>query len=250
MEISSVWNELDQLTPKLGLDCKCHEIRREEIDEFRFFQFLQGLRPEFEQIRSALLSLASPPPIHELLTKLSGEETRMKLSKELDSVLISKQEEKVLAASRPGNNIKSFRPPHFKNQNRGEFKVVCHFCHEPGHIKPSCPKLNNNEGQPRNYGGNLFKGGASYPQGGQHNRGSGTSYSQGGQYNNRQFDQRRVANVANEGCDLSSISTTLNQIMSVLQPMIKESNPGALATTASTSNTPGSPNREIDWGRF
>ncbi|KAF3783331.1 hypothetical protein EJ110_NYTH32497 [Nymphaea thermarum] len=54
-----------------------------------------------------------------------------------------------------------------------------------------------------------------------------------------QFDQRRAANVANEGCDLSSISTTLNQIMTALQPMIKESNSRALATTASISNIPG-----------
>ena len=48
------------------------------------------------------------------------------------------------------NNVKTYKPPHFnKNQggreNGGQYrrdysKIICHFCKEPAHIKPVCPK--------------------------------------------------------------------------------------------------------------
>lgn len=75
-------------------NCRCHEIRRDEIEEMNFFQFLQGLRLEFENVRSDLPSLASPPPIHKTLTKVSAEETRFNMNKTLEPVLAASKMKK------------------------------------------------------------------------------------------------------------------------------------------------------------
>ena len=150
-DLSSVWDELAMLEPKWSGEAI--ELRHKQLEEDRFFNFLNGLRPEFEQIRSSLLSSFSPPSLEDVLTKLSGEETRMSLCKQGSSVLMvpCNQEEsnEVNAVSRPGNNVRAYRPPHFKPQNQGEnggprgkrdySKTICHFCKEPGHIKPACP---------------------------------------------------------------------------------------------------------------
>ena len=77
----------------------------------------------------------------------------MGIGKNNSSILVtsSTQEygEMANAVSRPGNNMKTYRPPHFKNQGQGGndrygkrdySKVTCYYCKEPGHIKLLCPK--------------------------------------------------------------------------------------------------------------
>ena len=58
-----------------------------------------------------------------------------------------KKMEGVNVVSRPGEQFKDLQPPYFKNQNssgqgakRDYSKLTCHFCKEPEHIKPICPK--------------------------------------------------------------------------------------------------------------
>jgi hypothetical protein len=147
-ELSSIWDELAMLEPKWSGEAI--ELRHKQLEEDRFFNFLNGLRPEFEQIRSSLLSAFTSPSIEDVITKLSGEETRMGISKNNPSILATPSQsdyEVVNAVSRPGNNLKTYKPPHFKNQGQNDrygkrdySKLTCHFCKEPGHIKPNCPK--------------------------------------------------------------------------------------------------------------
>ena len=118
-ELSSIWDELAMLEPKWSGEAI--ELRHKQLEEDRFFNFLNGLRPEFEQIRSSLLSAFTSPSLEDVITKLSGEETRMGISKNNPSVLATpsnnEENEGVNVVSRPGSNLRTYKPPHFKNQN-------------------------------------------------------------------------------------------------------------------------------------
>ena len=179
-----------------------------------FFNFLNGLRPEFEQVRSSLLSAFTSPSLEDVITKLSGEETRMGISKNNPSILVtsSTQEdsEMVNAVSRPGNNVKTYRPPHFKNQGQGGndrygkrdySKLNCHFCKEPGHIKPICPKW-------------------------------------------KKLIATAMASQAEERPSSSSESLSLQQIVEALQPLLK----GGISGAAMSSSSPGKTSWLLDSG--
>ena len=120
-ELSSIWDELAMLEPKWSGEAI--EIRHKQLEDDRFFNFLNRLRPEIEQIRSFLVSSFTSPSLEDVITKLSGEETRMGICKQSPSVLAmpTNQEESdgVNAVSRPKNNLRTYKPPYFKNQNQG-----------------------------------------------------------------------------------------------------------------------------------
>ena len=101
-ELSTIWDELALQEPKWSGEAI--ELRTKQLEENHFFNFLNGLRPEFEQTRSSLLSSFSSPPLEDVLTKLSGEETRLGMNKTNQSVLAvpSKDEDEgAYAVSRP-----------------------------------------------------------------------------------------------------------------------------------------------------
>ena len=84
-ELSFIWDELAMLEPKWSGEAI--ELRHKQLEEDRFFNFSNGLRPEFEQIRSYLLFAFTSPSLEDVITKLSGEETRMGVCKNNPSVL-------------------------------------------------------------------------------------------------------------------------------------------------------------------
>ena len=131
--LNPLWDELALLEPK-WVSMEDVVLRQKQMEQDRLFQFLFGLRPEFEQVRSSLLHRSTFPPLEEAIAEITQEETRHSMGKSI---------EEVLAVSKPGNHVKTYKPPHFGKQGSGGRKmIICHHCYEPGHIKPVCPKLN------------------------------------------------------------------------------------------------------------
>jgi transposase InsO family protein len=134
--LSELWEELSLLEPKWHC-AEDIELRQKQLDAEHFYQFITGLRPEFETTKSALLHRGKIPSIVETIEELTMEENRLRKGS------LKIEDDSVLAVSRPGNHVRSYRPPHFNRQN-GDYdkkKVICHHCHEPGHYRPQCPKL-------------------------------------------------------------------------------------------------------------
>ena len=139
-ELSELWEELALLEPKWHC-AEDIELRQKQLDMEHFYQFVNGLRPEFESTKSALLHRGKIPSIVDTIEELTMEENRLRKSTP------KVDDDSVLAVSRPGNHTRTYKPPHFGRQN-GDFdkrKVICHHCHEPGHYRPQCPKLKRRE---------------------------------------------------------------------------------------------------------
>ncbi|MFV0960830.1 hypothetical protein QML37_31550, partial [Klebsiella pneumoniae] len=91
-------------------------------------------RSEFDITKTTILHRGDKPFLSDVLAELSMEENRLCPQRET--------EENVLDVSRPGNNMKPYRPPQFnKSYEDYNKKVICFYCREPGHVKTKCPKL-------------------------------------------------------------------------------------------------------------
>ena len=99
--LNPLWDELALLEPK-WVAMEDIELRQKQMEQDRLFQFLFGLRPEFEQVRSSLLHRSIFPPIEDVITEITQEETRLGMSKNVDEVLaVSKQQCKNLLTPPP-----------------------------------------------------------------------------------------------------------------------------------------------------
>ena len=98
--------------------------------------FLQGLRPEFEIIRSQLFNREVEPTFDEVVSKVKGEESHLK-------TLQNHIESSAFLTKGPKNSGQHFAPYPRKNDhekvNRDD--SFCTFCRRRGHSKEKCWKL-------------------------------------------------------------------------------------------------------------
>ena len=79
-QMSAVWHRLDTLGTKLCASgsCTCCDRHRGQRETLRLHEFLSRLRPEFEVVRSQLLTRRPRPPLDEAMPELRAEECRLR----------------------------------------------------------------------------------------------------------------------------------------------------------------------------
>ncbi|KAK3013838.1 hypothetical protein RJ639_009484 [Escallonia herrerae] len=132
--MNGIWDQLDLMDP---LELRKLAIHQKVREEQKLVQFLMALRTKFEPLRGSMLHRSPLPSVDKVLSELVAEETRLK-----SSLLHSMQTQAVLVATqRP-----QFLPlvPSRATLPSGNFRIAldeCSFCHEKGHWKRDCPKL-------------------------------------------------------------------------------------------------------------
>ena len=122
-ELRAVFNDLDHCRPP-----STDSIARAYEATNRLCQFLQGLRPEFELIRSQLYNREIEPTFDQAVSKVMQEESRLH---SLRGVIES------TAYAAKGGNEKHL--PSKTDQTREG--LYCTHCSRPGHTKEKCWKL-------------------------------------------------------------------------------------------------------------
>ncbi|XP_078433852.1 uncharacterized protein LOC144705174 [Wolffia australiana] len=121
-KLREIHNELDHCRPpSTDPVARAHEATN------RLCQFLQGLRPEFELIRSQLYNREDEPTFDEAVSKAMQEESRLNTSKgSIEST----------AYATKGQN---YQKNDSEKQNRED--IFCNYCKKKGHTKDKCWKL-------------------------------------------------------------------------------------------------------------
>ena len=78
--MSAVWHCLDVLGAEFCASgtCQCCDRHRSQRETLRLHEFLSRLRPEFEVVRSQLLTRRPRPPLDEAMPELRAEESRLR----------------------------------------------------------------------------------------------------------------------------------------------------------------------------
>ena len=79
-QMSAVWHRLDILGAEFYASgtCQCCDRHRSQRETLRLHEFLSRLRPEFEVVRSQLLTRRPRLPLDEAMPELRAEETRLR----------------------------------------------------------------------------------------------------------------------------------------------------------------------------
>ncbi|CAN6454674.1 unnamed protein product [Victoria cruziana] len=201
-EIDQLYDEMSLFEPKF-VDPQDITLWEKYVQRDKFYKFVIGLKADYDGVKTSLLHRAKVPPMREAIAEVKMQENRLNLDKEKD--------DSILATSRPGNNMRTYRPPHFNRQNDGKKKIICYHCQEEGHIKPRCPKLRNSD--------------------------------------KRNFAAPVNDDKKDHSFDLDQLMNALQpKIMEAIQQSVKGSSSISGATVASTSAGPLI--QEDDWGRF
>ena len=96
--------------------------------------FLAGLRPEFDAVKSQILSSPEISSLQETFTRILRTENQLSVApSHPTSALVSQNTARSSIYRKGGDNIRG-------HDSGG---VVCYYCHEPGHTKRTCKKLQN-----------------------------------------------------------------------------------------------------------
>ena len=102
--------------------------------------FLAGLRPEFDTVKSQILSSPEISSLQETFTRILRTENSVSIGltpSQPNSALISRTDPGRLSNRRGGSTSSR------DNRSQDSGGVVCYYCHEPGHTKRTCRKLQN-----------------------------------------------------------------------------------------------------------
>ncbi|CAM8937083.1 unnamed protein product [Rhodiola kirilowii] len=138
MQLKQTFEELNELLP-FSTDIKVQRTQREQMF---VVSFLCGLGSEYESVTSQILSSAEIPSANDALSRvLRGELSTLATSAPVlpgSSALVGHK----TRYDRPPNRSTRESPRDVKGtEERG--KVVCYYCHEPGHTKRTCVQLQN-----------------------------------------------------------------------------------------------------------
>ena len=104
----------------------------------RVYRLLQGLRPEFENLRSLLCNRENPITFDDAASQLIEEESRLQEMKR-------SSESSAYAVTTPGGIPPSqhgqIYPNTKKTPAKGKDNLWCNYCNRKGHTKETCWKL-------------------------------------------------------------------------------------------------------------
>ena len=130
--LQSRWEELAQYEPLSEFPTDAAKIALRRLNRHHTYQFLMGLKPEFESLRTQILNTSPMPSLFEAFATIDGDERRRRL---LQPPALPKPspvpDQRALAA--PSGPFT--RPPGSGN------RPFCTHCGNLGHIKDRCFKL-------------------------------------------------------------------------------------------------------------
>ena len=130
MSFKKTYKELNALLP-FSPDVKVQQTQREQM---AVMSFLAGLRPEFDAVKSQILSSPEISSLQQTFNRILHTENQLFVApSHPTSALVSQNTTRSSIYRKGGDNI--------RGQHSGE--VVCYYCHEPGHTKRTCKKLQN-----------------------------------------------------------------------------------------------------------
>ena len=130
-ELRDIHTELDHCYP-ISTD----PVARAREATNRLCQFLQGLRPEFEIVRSQLFNRDEEPTFDEAVTKVMQEESRLQA---LKGVI---EGHAYVTKGKPNSGQIQISHSKRSDQERvNKDDLVCHYCKRVGHIKDKCWQL-------------------------------------------------------------------------------------------------------------
>ena len=133
MDFKKVYEELNALMP-FSPDVRVQQAQREQM---AVMSFLSGLPSEFETAKSQILSGSDIGSLQEVFSRVLRTENVS--SSQHTNVLVAKGENAENARrvnNRGGNRA-------FENRGNDSSTIVCFYCHEAGHTKKNCRKLQN-----------------------------------------------------------------------------------------------------------
>ncbi|XP_078443282.1 ZIP metal ion transporter family isoform X1 [Wolffia australiana] len=121
-KLRDIHNELDHCRPPSN-----DPVARAHKATNRLCQFLQGLRPEFEMVRSQLYNREEEPTFDEAVSKVMQEESRLNSTKG--------------AIENTSYVAKAQNQQKHDSGKLSKEDIVCNYCKKKGHMKDKCWKL-------------------------------------------------------------------------------------------------------------
>ncbi|XP_034673007.1 uncharacterized protein LOC117904490 [Vitis riparia] len=133
MDFKKVYEELNALMP-FSPDVRVQQAQREQM---AVMSFLSGLPSEFETAKSQILSGSDIGSLQEVFSRVLRTENVS--SSQHTNVLVAKggNAENTRRVNNKGGNRA------FENRGNDSSTIVCFYCHEAGHTKRNCRKLQN-----------------------------------------------------------------------------------------------------------
>lgn len=136
MNFKRTYEELNNLLP-FSPDITVQQTQREKM---AVMSFLAGLNSQFDVARSQILSSVEISSLHEAFTRVLRTDTRNPITVQAPNALVTRN------ASRSALEMgQPFQRDHHRGSNRrlDTGGVICYYCHESGHTKRYCRKLQN-----------------------------------------------------------------------------------------------------------
>ncbi|XP_059671155.1 uncharacterized protein LOC132316698 [Cornus florida] len=128
--LRSRWEELAQYEPLSEFPSEAASLLVKRLDRQHTYQFLMGLHPEFEPLKSQILNASPMPSLLEAFATVDGEARRHRLIQ--PSIVPVPMSESV------GDSM-AFAANFGSRASGGQ--IICHHCGGVGHVKARCFKL-------------------------------------------------------------------------------------------------------------
>uniref|UniRef100_A0A2N9IER4 Reverse transcriptase Ty1/copia-type domain-containing protein n=1 Tax=Fagus sylvatica TaxID=28930 RepID=A0A2N9IER4_FAGSY len=128
--LQSRWEELAQYEPLSDFPAEAASIVVTRLGRQHTYQFLLGLKPEFEALRTQILNTSPMPSLYEAYATIDSDERRRRLGPPISTTVSASPviAEQMAFAANSGTRSPNWRP-------------ICHHCGVVGHLKARCFKL-------------------------------------------------------------------------------------------------------------
>ena len=122
---------------------KCREdaaVLKDFIEQYRVYDFLVGLNPEFDQVRIQILGKLEVPCFNEVVRLIRGEESRRSVMLKPQTLDGSALVSKIKYPEKGKNDM----PKHLGRDNKwkdNKDNLWCTYCKKPRHTKEKCWQL-------------------------------------------------------------------------------------------------------------
>ena len=130
--LQSCWEELAQYEALSDFPTEAASIVVTRLSRQHTYQFLLGLKPEFETLRTQILNTSPMPSLYEAYATIDSDERRRRLGPPISTTVSASPiiAEQMAFAANSGPRSPSWR-------------LICHHCGVVGHLKARCFKLHS-----------------------------------------------------------------------------------------------------------
>ena len=132
--LQSHWEELAQYKPLSDYPVEAASIAFQRLNRLHTYQFLMGLKPEFEALRAQIVNTSPMPSLFEAFATIDGNERQRHLSHLVVPVLVPTIKSHSIAANQMAFIATS-------GAHIGTKRLICRHCRVSGHTKDHCFKL-------------------------------------------------------------------------------------------------------------